>query len=311
VAARHINLLCTAATAASPRSRAAPNIPPGLVRARGSRPWASARLSSGDPQLPSRRLVASCRRTRSWPCAELTADRVSCRRTAGPGWRQDAATAGRGVRDLVGARPSVSWKCSVRPSRPTANALTGASTRLSLTLARTAREPRSVTGCQRPPRCPRPDPPVSAGAEVVDLGDRVVRPPHRPEPVGDGLEVRLEDGFQHQLQRCLDHLVGHGGDAELPQLLRPARLGDQPLAHWQGPESARLQLGPQVIQEPRDTDALLHQRDGQAVHAGGVRAPVPRDPVKRHDQRRRVTHEVWTAPHGAELQSVRPGGGCQ
>jgi hypothetical protein len=42
-------------------------------------------LSSGDPQQPSRRLVASCRWSRSWPCAGLTANRVSCRRTAGPG----------------------------------------------------------------------------------------------------------------------------------------------------------------------------------------------------------------------------------
>jgi site-specific DNA recombinase len=55
-------------------------------------------------------------------------------------------------------------------------------------------------------------PAVTAGAEVMDLGDRVVRPPHRPEPVGDGLEVRLEDRLQHQLQRSLDHLVSHGGD---------------------------------------------------------------------------------------------------
>jgi hypothetical protein len=48
-------------------------------------PWICTRLSSGDPQQPSRRLVVSCRWSRSWPCAELTADRVSCRRTAGPG----------------------------------------------------------------------------------------------------------------------------------------------------------------------------------------------------------------------------------
>src|SRR2546427_4218498 len=42
-------------------------------------------LSSGDPQRPSRRLAVSCRWSWSWPCAELTVDRVSCRRTAGPG----------------------------------------------------------------------------------------------------------------------------------------------------------------------------------------------------------------------------------
>src|SRR4051812_3254193 len=39
------------------------------------------------------------------------------------------------------------------------------------------------------------------------LGDRVVRPPHRPQPVGNGPEVRLEDGLQHELQRRLDDPV--------------------------------------------------------------------------------------------------------
>jgi hypothetical protein len=63
----------------------------------------STRLSSGDPQQSSRRLVVSCRWSRSWPCAELTANRVSCRRTAGPGLAARRGHAGRGVRDLVGA----------------------------------------------------------------------------------------------------------------------------------------------------------------------------------------------------------------
>ena len=63
------------------------------------------------------------------------------------------------------------------------------------------------------------------GAELVNLSDRVVRPPHRPEPVGDGLEVRLEDGFQHEFQRGLDHLVGHGGDGDFILLLLQSRLG--------------------------------------------------------------------------------------
>ncbi len=55
-------------------------------------------------------------------------------------------------------------------------------------------------------------PAVTLGAEVVDLGDRVVCAPLGPEPVGDRLEVGLEDGFQHQFQRRLHHPVGHGRD---------------------------------------------------------------------------------------------------
>ena len=144
------------------------------------------------------------------------------------------------------------------------------------------------------------------GAELVDLGDRVVRPPHRPEPVGDGLEVRLEDGFQHELQRGLDHLVGHGGNAEFPQLPRSARLGDLALPHRQRPERARLELGPQVIQELLDTDALFDQPDGHAVHAGRVRAPVALDPAVRHIQRRRVVHEVEQVIEPAARIGRRP-----
>jgi len=149
-------------------------------------------------------------------------------------------------------------------------------------------------------------PPVSVGAELVYLGDRVVCPPHRPEPVGDRLEVGLEDGLQHELQRGLDHLVGHGGYAELPQLPRSARLGNLALPHRQRPERALFQLGTQVIQEPLGTDALLDQHDGHAVHAGRVRAPVARDPGIRHVQRRRVVHEVEQVIEPAAGTGRRP-----
>jgi MFS family permease len=45
----------------------------------------------------------------------------------------------------------------------------------------------------------------------VNLSDRVVRPPHRPEAIRDRQEVRLEDRFQHQLQRRLDDPVDDRG----------------------------------------------------------------------------------------------------
>jgi hypothetical protein len=87
---------------------------------------------------------------------------------------------------------------------------------------------------------------------------------------------------------------------------RPSRLRDQPLAHRQRPERARLELGPQVIQELLDTDALLDQRDGHAVHAGRVRAPVALDPAERHVQRRRVKHEVEQVIEPAARIGRRP-----
>jgi hypothetical protein len=52
---------------------------------------------------------------------------------------------------------------------------------------------------------------VAAGAEVVDLGDRVLGTPSGPEAVGGRLEVGLEYRLQHEFQRGLDHLVGHSG----------------------------------------------------------------------------------------------------
>src|SRR5262249_61763366 len=47
-----------------------------------------------------------------------------------------------------------------------------------------------------------------------------------------------------------------------------------------------------ATQNPGAPGPPPHKLAGPAAHAGGVRAPVPRDPAKRHDQRRRVTHEV-------------------
>jgi len=75
-------------------------------------------------------------------------------------------------------------------------------------------------------------PPVSSGAVVVDLRDRVLRAPPWPEPVRDRLEVSLENRLQHQFQRGLDHLVGNGGDGDfiLP-LLQSRVLG---LDRWSG-----------------------------------------------------------------------------
>ena len=48
------------------------------------------------------------------------------------------------------------------------------------------------------------------GRQVADLGDRVMRAAVRAEPVRARLEVRLEDGFEHELEGGLDHPVGDG-----------------------------------------------------------------------------------------------------
>src|SRR5258708_38462701 len=51
---------------------------------------------------------------------------------------------------------------------------------------------------------------VPGGGEVMDLGDRVVLTPAGAEPVRERLEIRLEDGLEHQLQGGLDDPVLHG-----------------------------------------------------------------------------------------------------
>jgi len=48
-------------------------------------------------------------------------------------------------------------------------------------------------------------------------------------PYEHGREVRLEDRFQHQLEGCLHHPVGHGRDPQLAQF--PARLGNLDLTY--------------------------------------------------------------------------------
>ena len=67
-----------------------------------------------------------------------------------------------------------------------------------------------------------------------------------------------------------------------------------------------LQGGSQVVQEPGHPDRLLDVGDRQAVHAGSVGAPVARDPAERHDQRRRVVHEVEQVIEPAARIGRRP-----
>jgi hypothetical protein len=68
-------------------------------------------------------------------------------------------------------------------------------------------------------------PPVTEGAEVVDLGDSVVRAPPGPEPIRDRLKIGLEDRFQDQLQCCLDDAVGDGRDGDFILPLLQSWLG--------------------------------------------------------------------------------------
>jgi hypothetical protein len=118
---------------------------------------------------------------------------------------------------------------------------------------------------------------IPMGCQQVDLGDGVLRPAARAEPVRARVEVRLEDRLQHQLERGLDHPVPDGRDPQ-PALLA-AGLGDQPLPHRQRHKPPGLQVGPELGEE-----RLLapHGRDvvGRlAIYPGRAGALVALDPA--------------------------------
>ena len=124
----------------------------------------------------------------------------------------------------------------------------------------------------------------------VDLGDRVVCAAVRAEPVRARLEVRLEDGLEHQLEGALDHPVSHGRDPEPAELA--ALLRDHHLPHRHRPEPTRFQQAPELFQERSHPDPGL-----DVSHRGLVdpRRPCPGAPghaQPRLGQEIPVIHEV-------------------
>ena len=214
----------------------------------------------------------------------------------------------------TGCRPAA-CRCGCPRSSPSSvrtpalrNALTSASTRLSLTRRRT-RSIRAgcVDGVEARLDVRVQHPPVTLGAEQVDLGDRVVRPPLRPEPVGDRHEVGLEDRFQHQLQRRLDDPVGdRSGCPSLRSFPDPPGLGILRSRTGSGRNVPVLQLGTQIVQEPGHPDARSTSATVRPSTPAVFGPGVARDPVERHDQRRRVVHEVEQVVEPAARIGRRP-----
>jgi hypothetical protein len=110
----------------------------------------------------------------------------------------------------------------------------------------------------------------------------------RAEAVGTWLEVRLEDWLEHQLQRGLHDPVCGRRDPQRTDLA--ARFGDRLLPHPLGDEPAGLEIVSQPAEQSRSTE---HDRAGcHSVDAGGSCALVAPHPCPRHDEERRVIHEV-------------------
>src|ERR687898_1989 len=131
---------------------------------------------------------------------------------------------------------------------------------------------------------------VRWAGEGADLGDRVVRAPVGSKPVRAGQEVRLEDRFEHQLQRGLHYPVSHGGDPQ-PALL-PVRLRDHPFAHGKRTELSSLQLIADLGEERIHSAPLFDSEGRVTVHAGGSGAPVAPHPLPCHQQERGIADEI-------------------
>jgi hypothetical protein len=101
---------------------------------------------------------------------------------------------------------------------------------------------------------------------VVHLGDRVLRPASRPEPVGARLKVSLEDRLQHQLEGGLHNSVADRRNSQPAQLT--AELGDQTLLDRHRPIASGTQLLSKPVQEVLDAQPTFDVIGVLPIHAG-------------------------------------------
>ncbi|HEX3956378.1 MAG TPA: hypothetical protein VHZ03_07070 [Trebonia sp.] len=113
----------------------------------------------------------------------------------------------------------------------------------------------------------------------------------RAEPVRARLEVRLKDGFEHQLKASLDHAVGDGRYSELAEF-PGITFRDHHPPHLDRPELPRLQGGPELAQERPGPDPGPDHGRGGPVDPGGPGALVGGHAFPRSHQERPVIDEV-------------------
>ena len=122
----------------------------------------------------------------------------------------------------------------------------------------------------------------------MDLRDRVLGPALRAEAVATRLEVRLEDRFEHQFQRGLHDPIHGRWDPQAPDLAR--RFRNRLLPHPLGNEPASFEIISHPAQQFPSTE---HDRAGShSIDAGGSCTLVAPHPSPRHNEERRVIHEV-------------------
>ena len=139
--------------------------------------------------------------------------------------------------------------------------------------------------------------------EVMNLGDRVLRPAPGTETIGTWFEVRLEDRLEHQLQRGLHDPIQGGRDAQPADLAR--RLGDRLLPDQLRNEPPGLQIISKVHQH------VLHRLGvditrGDPVDTGRPCTLVAPHPTPRNHEERRVVNEVEHIIEATTRISLRP-----
>src|ERR1019366_6880251 len=73
-----------------------------------------------------------------------------------------------------------------------------------------------------------------------DAVERIMRRPARAVPVGNRLEVRLEDGLQDQTPRPLHHPITDGRDLQAPDLASLLRNVHMPAWEREGVDCSRI-----------------------------------------------------------------------
>ena len=131
------------------------------------------------------------------------------------------------------------------------------------------------------------DPLIGVDGEVVDLGHGVLGPALRAEAVGTRLEVRLEDGLQHQFQGGLHDPVPHGRDAQAAAFA--VRFGDHPLPHGKGPEPLGLEIISQLSEHPAPEDDVARFH---AIDPSGSCSTIASHPMPRHHKEGGIGDEV-------------------
>src|SRR5919109_792985 len=139
---------------------------------------------------------------------------------------------------------------------------------------------------------------IGAGAEVVDLGDRVLGAASGTEPIRAGLEVRLQDRLKHQLQGGLHHPVPNRRDAK--SALAAAWLGDHPLPHRQGHKPPGLQVGPKLGEEGVLAPFALDVVGRLAIH------PAERAPLLPRTRRHPTSRNAGSATRLNRSSNRRP-----